>query len=79
MAHRHGFEFVDTPGVGPTPYPRLAFLLSETPMPVSGPAPGFGEANNYVLGGILGLSEDEVHDLERAGVVAREPAAAGGH
>lgn len=79
VAHRHGFEFVDTPGVGPTPYPRLAFLLSETPVPVSGPAPGFGEANNYVLGGILGLSEDEVHDLERAGVVAREPAAAGGH
>ena len=79
VAHRHGFEFVDTPGVGPTPYPRLAFLLSETPMPVSGLAPGFGEANNYVLGGILGLSEDEVHDLERAGVVAREPAAAGGH
>ena len=79
VAHRHGFEFVDTPGVGPTPYPRLAFLLSETPVPVSGPAPGFAEANNYVLGGLLGLSAAAIHDLERAGVVAREPAATGGH
>ncbi|MBE0611662.1 MAG: CoA transferase, partial [Dehalococcoidia bacterium] len=76
---RHGFEFVDTPGVGPTPYPRVAFLLSETPVPVSGPAPGFGEANDDVLGDLLGLSENEIHDLGLAGVVAREPATTGGH
>ena len=44
-----GFEYVETPGVGATPYPRIAFRLSETPVPVSGPAPGFGEANDYVL------------------------------
>lgn len=76
---RHGLEFVDTPGVGPTPYPRVAFLLSETPVPVSGPAPGFGEANGDILGGLLGLSGNEIHDLELAGVIAREPAATGGH
>jgi crotonobetainyl-CoA:carnitine CoA-transferase CaiB-like acyl-CoA transferase len=76
---RNGFEFVDTPGVGPTPYPRVAFLLSETPVPVSGPAPGFAEANDYVLGGLLGLSRNEIQYLELAGVVAREPAATGGH
>lgn len=76
---REGFEFVDTPGVGPTPYPRVAFRLSETPVPVSGPAPGFGEANEYVLAGLLGFDPAEVSELEDAGVVAREPAVTGGH
>jgi crotonobetainyl-CoA:carnitine CoA-transferase CaiB-like acyl-CoA transferase len=79
VLHRHGFEFVDTQGVGPTPYPRVAFLLSDTPVPVSGPAPGFGEANEYVLGGLLGLTPNEIHDLRLAGVVANEPATIGGH
>src|SRR6185437_15806507 len=36
---RHGLEYVDTPNVGLTPYPRMAFTLSETAVPVSGPAP----------------------------------------
>jgi len=76
---RHGFEYVDTPGVGPTPYPRVAFTLSETPVHVSGSAPGFGEANTYVLEGLLGIPAEDVVELERIGIVARQPRAAGGH
>jgi len=73
-----GFENVETPGVGPTPYPRIAFQLSETPVPVSGPAPGFGEANDYVLGHILGLAAAEIADLRKSEVIADEPTG-GGH
>jgi len=68
-----GFEFVDTPGVGPTPYPRIAARLRGTPVPVSGPAPGFGEANEYVLRNILGLDGDQVAALARAAVIVHEP------
>ena len=75
---RSGFEYVDTPGVGPTPYPRVAFRLSETPVPVSGPAPALADGNEYVLGGLLGIPLAEVEGLERAGVIAREPRVAGG-
>jgi crotonobetainyl-CoA:carnitine CoA-transferase CaiB-like acyl-CoA transferase len=74
---RHGFEYVDTPGIGPTPYPRVAFTLSETPVPIERPAPGFGEANHYVLGELLGLSADAISALEEQGIVARVPT--GGH
>ncbi len=70
---RHGFEFVDVPNVGPAPYPRVAFTLSETPVPISKPAPGFAEDNDYVYRGLLGLSAEEVAALEAAGVITREP------
>ncbi len=70
---RHGFEYVETPGVGATPYPRMAFTLSDTPVPVSGPAPAFAEANDYVLRDLLGLSEGEIAGLEANGVTTRTP------
>ncbi|MGE0601557.1 MAG: CaiB/BaiF CoA transferase family protein [Dehalococcoidia bacterium] len=72
-----GFEYVETPGVGPTPYPRVAFRLSETPVPVSGPAPGFGEANDYILRDILGVGADDIASLRSAGIVADEPTGEG--
>jgi crotonobetainyl-CoA:carnitine CoA-transferase CaiB-like acyl-CoA transferase len=74
---RHGFEYVDTPGVGLTPYPRVAFTLSGTPVRIERPAPGFGEANVYVLGELLGLSANEIDALEEREVVTRIPT--GGH
>jgi len=70
---RHGLEYVDTPNVGPTPYPRMAFTLSETPVPVSGPAHGFGEANAYVLGELLGLSVEAITELDARGIATRVP------
>lgn len=72
-----GFEYVESPGVGPTPYPRVAFRLSGTPAPVSGPAPGFGEANRYVLGGLLGRDDASIASLLAAGVIADEPRGSG--
>jgi crotonobetainyl-CoA:carnitine CoA-transferase CaiB-like acyl-CoA transferase len=68
-----GFEYVETPGVGPTPYPRVAFRLSGTPVPVSGPAPAFGEGNSYVLGEVLGRPAAEVEALRRDHVITDEP------
>ncbi len=70
---RHGFEYVDVPNVGPTPYPRVAFTLSETPIPIVKPAPGFAEDNDYVYGELLGLSRAEMAELEGQGVICRTP------
>jgi crotonobetainyl-CoA:carnitine CoA-transferase CaiB-like acyl-CoA transferase len=70
---RHGFEYVDTPGVGDTPYPRPAFVLSETPVPISGPAPAFAEANDYVLRDLLGYGSERVAQLEEQQIVTRIP------
>jgi crotonobetainyl-CoA:carnitine CoA-transferase CaiB-like acyl-CoA transferase len=72
-----GFEYVETPGVGPTPYPRIAARLRGTPVPVSGPAPGFAEANDYVLRDVLGLDATQIAALRESGEVVDEPAGAG--
>src|SRR5690606_37389207 len=76
VAARRGFEYVDTPGAGSTPYPRPAFRLSGTPVPVKRPAPAFGDANRDVLEGLLGLSSEEIEALAAAGVTSDEPVAA---
>ncbi|MGE5595807.1 MAG: CaiB/BaiF CoA transferase family protein [Hyphomicrobiales bacterium] len=70
---RDGIEFVETPGVGPAPCLRMALRLSDTPTPAAGPAPCFADANDYVLGELLGLSAARIAELEEAGVTARVP------
>ncbi|MBM3131773.1 MAG: CoA transferase, partial [Chloroflexi bacterium] len=43
--------------------------LSETPLKVRGPAPLFGEHNDYVFGKLLGLSRAEIEGLKREKVI----------
>jgi crotonobetainyl-CoA:carnitine CoA-transferase CaiB-like acyl-CoA transferase len=76
---RHGFEYPDVPNVGPAPYPRIAFTLSRTPVPIVKAAPGFGEDNEAVFGGLLGLTREEIEEFEAAHVSARVPLGTGEH
>ncbi|MDZ7728141.1 MAG: CoA transferase [Dehalococcoidia bacterium] len=71
---RSGFDYVDVPNVGSTPYPRVAFQLSETPVPIRKAAPGYGEDNEDVFRGIAGLSDAELRALEEQGITPRIPA-----
>jgi crotonobetainyl-CoA:carnitine CoA-transferase CaiB-like acyl-CoA transferase len=70
---RHGFEYVEVPNVGPAPYPRPAFLLSGTPVPLVTPAPGFAADNDYVLKTLSGLSDADIAQLEAEGVTSHVP------
>ncbi len=47
--------------------------MSESPGHIRLPAPAFGEHNRYVLGELLGLSEEEIAALEREGVTGTAP------
>jgi crotonobetainyl-CoA:carnitine CoA-transferase CaiB-like acyl-CoA transferase len=49
--------------------------FSRTPSHTRLPSPCFAEHNDYVLGDLLGLSADEIAQLEREGVTSREPVA----
>ena len=71
---RHGFEYPHVPNVGPAPYPRVAFTLDETPVPIAKAAPGFGEDNHAVFGDLLGLPPAELARLEELGITPRIPA-----
>jgi crotonobetainyl-CoA:carnitine CoA-transferase CaiB-like acyl-CoA transferase len=76
---REGLQYVETAGVGPTPYPRPAFRLSGTPVPLTNPAPVFGGANSYVFRDLLRMSEAEIAALYEAGITSDLPTGTGGH
>lgn len=67
------WESVTHPVAGTWDIEGPVWRMSETPAHVRLPAPMFGEHNDWVLRGLLGLSEAEVAELESSGVTAREP------
>ncbi|MCH8850192.1 MAG: CoA transferase [Chloroflexi bacterium] len=74
LKERHQFDVVEQPHQGRVPIPRhLAAKFSEFEASAAGPAPTFGQHNSEVLGGLLGLSEQELAALEEEGVIASEP------
>ncbi|MEZ4481968.1 MAG: CoA transferase [Dehalococcoidia bacterium] len=75
VVERRGFQYVEMAGSGPTPYPRPAFVLERTPIPLTKPPSRFGDANDAVLRGLLGLSAERVQALYDAGITADEPVA----
>ena len=70
---RHGFEYVEVPNAGPAPYPRVAFTLSGTPVPIVKAAPGFAEDNDAIFGDLLGMNAAEIAAMEAAGTTSRLP------
>jgi crotonobetainyl-CoA:carnitine CoA-transferase CaiB-like acyl-CoA transferase len=70
---RAGFEYVEVTGVGATPYPRIAFKLNGTPVPISKGAPGFAEDNDYVFSTLLGMSPSDIESLESNRIISRVP------
>ncbi len=65
LKERGFFVANDHPVIGPLIYAGLPFRLSNTPKGNYGPAPLLGEHNNYVLGRLLGLPQEEIDGLVR--------------
>jgi crotonobetainyl-CoA:carnitine CoA-transferase CaiB-like acyl-CoA transferase len=68
-----GFERAE---VGEKHYPALPFRIGDLPLAADRPAPLLGEHNAEVLGGLLGLSAQELAELEAADVIGTLPLAA---
>ena len=67
------FETVDHPVAGPHPYVGMYAKLSKTPGSIRKAAPCLGEDNGYVLGELLGVSEEEIDQLEKDGIIGTDP------
>ena len=63
------YQDIDHPALGAEPIFNLMWKLSRTPSAIRRHAPLLGEHNRQVLGGILGLPDDEIQRLEEAKVL----------
>jgi crotonobetainyl-CoA:carnitine CoA-transferase CaiB-like acyl-CoA transferase len=77
LAARDFFKKVAHPEAGEGIYNGVRARLSKTPCSIRRPAPCFGQHNGYVFGELLGLSEGEIAQLEKSGVIATAPRDAG--
>ncbi|MBT4490958.1 MAG: CoA transferase, partial [Rhodospirillaceae bacterium] len=64
---------IDHPEAGRLRYAGQPIRLSETPARIYRPAPCLGQHNEEILGGLLGLSADEIGELRDAGVIGNTP------
>jgi crotonobetainyl-CoA:carnitine CoA-transferase CaiB-like acyl-CoA transferase len=67
------FETPEHPVVGAMPLPSLPFRYASIDRWLRTPAPTIGQHNEPVLRGILGLSSEELRNLEAEGVIGNRP------
>lgn len=68
-SHNPMFAFVEQPGVGVVPAPSIPLDFGNGRLPPA-PAPVLGAHTREVLGEVLGLSEHEIENLSRQGIIA---------
>ena len=74
LLHRGFYELVDhdpSTGVGRRPLIGRAFKTSDTQFRILRPAPTLGEANEYVLKDLLGMSDERFNSLVEAEITGR--------
>jgi 2-methylfumaryl-CoA isomerase len=67
--HNPMWSIVDQPGVGSYPMPGAPLGFSAVPRMAAKPAPRLGADTNAVLSDVLGLSEHEIDEVRRAGII----------
>jgi crotonobetainyl-CoA:carnitine CoA-transferase CaiB-like acyl-CoA transferase len=70
---RRYFETTAHPVVGAMPLASLPFRYASIDRWLRTPAPTIGQDNERVLGGILGLSSEQLSELEAEGVIGSRP------
>jgi crotonobetainyl-CoA:carnitine CoA-transferase CaiB-like acyl-CoA transferase len=63
---------VDRAFIGKHPQPSVPFREGANPFPIRKPPPTLGEHNREILGGLLGLSDVELEQLAREGIIGTE-------
>ena len=70
---REYFVAIDRAVVGTYLYPGAVARIPDTPLRADTPAPLLGEHNRQVFAEILEITDDEITELERAGVIGSSP------
>ena len=67
------FDIIEAPDAGIHSYAGRIWKLEETETPKRRHAPILGEHNDYVLGKIIGLTPDEIKELEQENIIGTTP------
>ena len=70
---RDYFVAIDRAVVGTHLYPGAVARIPDTPLRADAPAPLLGEHNRRVFAETLGMTDDEISELERSGVIGSSP------
>jgi crotonobetainyl-CoA:carnitine CoA-transferase CaiB-like acyl-CoA transferase len=71
--HARGFiQEVDRAFIGKHPQPSMPFREGANPFPIRKPPPTLGQHNREILVGLLGLSDAEIEQLTRDGIIGTE-------
>ncbi len=73
LSARGFYEDIGHPVVGRHPVPGLPFRFGRVEHWLREPAPTIGQHNREILGGLLGMSDEEIDGLEGAGVIGMWP------
>jgi crotonobetainyl-CoA:carnitine CoA-transferase CaiB-like acyl-CoA transferase len=63
---------IDRAFIGRHPQPSMPFREGKKPFSIRTPPPTLGQHNQEILGGLLGLSEAEIDQLAREGIIGTE-------
>ncbi len=75
VKERGFMQDINEPDAGLHSFAGRSWRLGETRVPNRNHAPCLGEYNDYVLKGLLGLTADEMAELEREGITGTTPVA----
>ena len=73
LTARGFWQLMERPYVGEIPHPAPPYRVGERPFDIDSPAPTLGQHNREVLGELLGLSDADIDDLERQGIIGDKP------
>jgi crotonobetainyl-CoA:carnitine CoA-transferase CaiB-like acyl-CoA transferase len=70
---RDYFVAIERAVVGTHLYPGAVARIPDTPLRADEPAPLLGEHNRQILSELLGMSDDDIAELERSGIIGSSP------
>ena len=73
LAERGFWKVMERPHVGDLPHPAAPYRVGKLPFDIDRVAPTLGQHNREVLTELLHLSDAEIDDLERRGIIGDRP------